>query len=92
MRRLPRENYSEEQREADEESRRLTLLVLLDYVHAEPDAAIALVELTVALDLDVELAELAGPAVAHPERHRRLLAARQAAGLAPRLVADPDDG
>ena len=88
MKRLPRENYTEEQQEADEEARRRALLILVAHV----DDAVELVTLVVALDLEVELAELAGSAIEHPERHRRLVAARQAAGLGPRLVPDPDDG
>lgn len=74
---VPFENRTEEQEADDARNRRAMLRVLLEVARDAGD----LVTLAGMLGLDEELAELAGPAEEHPERHRRLVDAANAAQL-----------
>lgn len=71
------ENRSEAQEDLDASNRRLTLVRLITHARAHHLGAVGLLDLVEAVGLEEELLELAGQAEEHPERHRRLAAARQ---------------
>jgi len=81
----PRDFRADEQREKDEETRRSTLIGVLDHCIRHKLGSVDLVELVNAVGLEAELLELAGSAEETPERHRRLLDAWSSARLDPEL-------
>jgi hypothetical protein len=74
--------YSPDQEELNDEHRRLALVGVLELVQRQRTDAVDLVTLVDILGLSETLDELAGAGRSVGERHRRLAAARQAAGLA----------
>jgi hypothetical protein len=76
-----REYATQEQEAVNAEHRRSALLGLLELAQRQQSGAVDLVDLVGLLGLDEELEQLAGSRRLNPERHRRLEAARQAAGL-----------
>ena len=77
--------YSPDQEELNDEHRRLALVGVLELVQRQHTDAVDLVTVVDILGLSDQLDELAGAgrsARRAGERHRRLAAARQAAGLA----------
>ena len=76
-----------DQEKLDLKHRRSALLGALELVQRQQSGAIDLVTVVDALGLEEQLDELAGSARRHPERHRRLEAARRAAGL---VELEPD--
>lgn len=69
---------ADDQEEHDVMSRRNALINTIEHVQQTRQGAARLVELTDILDLDEELEHLAG---GDQKRHRRIEAARRAAGL-----------
>ena len=72
---------TDDQQDTDRDHRVQTLRSVLRYARTESLGAVGFVELAEMLGLDRELAELAGGAGDHPERHRRLRAAQLELGL-----------
>ncbi len=78
-----REYATQEQEAVNAKHRQSALVGLLEHVQHEGGGAVDLLDMVGLLGLDEELDKLAGSRRLNPERHRRLEAAREAAGLKP---------